>query len=159
MGLYSIYGPTWSQCCSYVDGLYTCTCISHPRAMCSIHPCASKKTSRFRSVPFHFSSRFNRSGPFHTVLFTSVLTVYRGQTVLALGVNSSAIHCVHWRSIARLFSTTTSRDGFLPTMKRPTGRALSRSSLLGYVRGLEETGALTLTCISTLHYRMYYIFR
>ena len=42
------------------------------------------------SVPFRFSSRFNRSGPFRTVPFTSVLTVYRGQTVLALGMNSSA---------------------------------------------------------------------
>ena len=36
---------------------------------------ASKKTSRFRSVFFPF---------------TSVLTVYHGQTVLALGVNLSA---------------------------------------------------------------------
>ena len=36
-----------------------------------------------KKVPFY--SRFNRSGPFR-----SVLTVYRGQTVLALGMNSSA---------------------------------------------------------------------
>ena len=42
-----------------------------------------KKTFRFGSVPFLFP--FNRSGP-----FTSVLTVYHGQTVLALGVNLSA---------------------------------------------------------------------
>ena len=40
----------------------------------------SKKTSRFRSVFI----------PVSTVPFTSVLTVYRGQTVLALGMNSSA---------------------------------------------------------------------
>ena len=42
------------------------------------------------SVPFRFSSRFNRYGPFRTVPFTSVLTVYREQTVLAPGMNSSA---------------------------------------------------------------------
>ena len=28
------------------------------------------------------------------------------------------IHCVRWRSIARLFSTTISRDGFFPAMRR-----------------------------------------
>ena len=32
-------------------------------------------------------------------------------------------------------------------MRRATGRALSRSSLLVYVQGLEEMGALALTCI------------
>ena len=43
-----------------------------------------------------------------------------------------------------------------PTMRRATGLALSRSSLLGYVRGLEETGALALTSIF-LRFIMYYI--
>ena len=43
-----------------------------------------------------------------------------------------------------------------PTMRRATGCALSRSSLLGYVRGPEEMGALSLVFF-TLHYRMYYI--
>ena len=50
-----------------------------------------------RSVPFFFQFQPFRSGPFHSgpfrsVPFTSVLvlTVYRGQTVLALGMNSSA---------------------------------------------------------------------
>ena len=44
-------------------------------------------------------------------------------------------------------------------MRRATGRALSRSSLLGSVRGLEETGRSRLLVFSTLHYLMYYIFR
>ena len=43
-----------------------------------------------------------------------------------------------------------------PTMRRATSRALSRSSWLGYVWGLEETGALALIVFFTLHYRMYY---
>ena len=46
---------------------------------------ASKKKPRFHSVPFFFPFQ-----PFRSVPFTSVLTVYRGQTVLALGMNSSA---------------------------------------------------------------------
>ena len=37
----------------------------------------------YRSVPF-------RSVPYRSVPFTSVLIVYRGQAVLALGMNSSA---------------------------------------------------------------------
>ena len=48
--------------------------------------------------------------------------------------------------MARLISTITSRDGF--------GRALSRSSLLRDVRGLEETGALALTCIIDNYYTL-----
>ena len=45
-----------------------------------------------------------------SVPFTSVLTVCRRQT---LGMNSSAkFTACRWRSIAQLFSTTRSRDGF-----------------------------------------------
>ena len=36
-------------------------------------------------------------------------------------------------------------------MRRATGRALLRSSLLGYVRGLEEMEALALTGYTHLH--------
>ena len=76
------------------DGSITCTCTV-----------GVKKKFPF---PFRFSSSFCCSVP-----FTSVLTVCRGQTVLALGMNSSAkFTACHWRSIARLFSTTRSRDGF-----------------------------------------------
>ena len=45
----------------------------------------SLKKSISRSVPFFFPFQ-----PFRSVPFTSVLTVYRRQTVLALGMNSSA---------------------------------------------------------------------
>ena len=48
------------------------------------------KKAPFRSVPFFFPFQPFRSVPFRSVPFTSVLTVYRGQTVLALGMNSSA---------------------------------------------------------------------
>ena len=50
-------------------------------------------------------------------------------------------------------------------MRRVTGHALSRYSLLGYVRGLGTCRASRrrerscLLLFSTLHYRMYYIFR
>ena len=108
-----------------------------------------KKNSRFRSVPFFFPFQPFRSVPFRSLPYRSVH--FRSNhlpwanSFSAIHEFVCKIHCVRWRSIARLFSTTTSRDG--STMRRATGRALSRSSLLGYVRGLEETGALALTCI------------
>ena len=65
-----------------------CMCVSHTAPTNSEATVRVKKKPRFRSVlypvPFRFYSRFNRSVP-----FTSVLTVYRGQTVLALCMNSS----------------------------------------------------------------------
>ena len=97
-----------------------------------------KKTSHFRSVFLPVSTV-----PVRSVLYRSVP---RANSFSAMREYVGKIHCVRWRSIARLFSTTTSRDGFFPTMRRATGRALLRSSLLGYVQGLEETGALALTC-------------
>ena len=65
---------------------------------------ASKKTSRFRSVPFFF--RLNRSGHFRSNRLP------RANSFSARHEFVGKIHCVRWRSIARLFSTTTSRDGF-----------------------------------------------
>ena len=54
----------------------------------------SQKSSRFRSVHFR-SNRLPRANSFSA----------RHEFVCK-------IHCVRWRSIARLFSTTRSRDGF-----------------------------------------------
>ena len=123
------------------------TCVPHAvlnyNIICAI---CFKKTSRFRSVAFRFSSRFNCSGLVRSVHFRSNRLPW-ANSFSARREFVGKIHCVRWRSIARLFSTTTSRDGFFPTMRRTTGRALSRSSFLGYVWGLEETGALALTCI------------
>ena len=62
-------------------------------------------------VPFRFSSRFNRSGPFHSVHFRSN-RLPRANSFSARHEFVCKIHCVRWRSIARLFSTTRSRDGF-----------------------------------------------
>ena len=64
-----------------------------------------------RSVPFRFSSRFNRSGPFRSVHFRSN-RLPRANSFSARHEFVCKIHCVRWRSIARLFSTTRSRDGF-----------------------------------------------
>ena len=63
-----------------------CKCI---HVLYTVHTC-TVRVKKKAPIPFRFSSRFNRSGPVRSVPFTSVLTVYRGQTVLALGMNSSA---------------------------------------------------------------------
>ena len=42
------------------------------------------------SVPFFFPFQPFRSSPFHYIPFSSVLTVYRGQTVSLIGMNLSA---------------------------------------------------------------------
>ena len=97
----------------------------------------------FRSVQFFFPFQLFRSVPYGSVHFRS----NHLPRANSFSARREFAPCVRWRSIAQLFSTTTSRDGFFPTMRRATGRALSRSSLLGYVRGLEETGALALTYI------------
>ena len=101
----------------------------------------------FRSVSLPFSTVPVRSVPFRTVPFTSVPynRLPRANSFSAGHEFVCKIHCVCWRYIARLFSTIRSEMG--PTMRRATGRALLRSSLLGHVRGLGETGALALTCI------------
>ena len=101
----------------------------------------------FRSVPFRSVFHPVFSVPFRSVHFRSVhfrsnrFPPAPGQTVLALGMNSSAkfTACVG----GALRDYFRSRGGFF----LPCGRAISRSSLLGCVRGLEETGALALTCI------------
>ena len=70
----------------------------------------------FRSVPFFipflpFLSVPFRSIPFRSVHFCSN-RLPRVNSFSARHEFVCKIHCVRWRSIARLFSTTRSRDGF-----------------------------------------------
>ena len=131
--LYTLYlGGTVPWCFRNWTGIFVMR-LSH------VYTVGIKKSCRF--VPF-----FIPFFPFRSVPFRSN-RLPRANSFSARHEFVCKIHCVRWRSIARLFSTTRSRDGFFPTMRRATGRALSRSSLLGCVRGLEETGALALTCI------------
>ena len=60
------------------------------RCTCMYSTSQKKAPFPFCSVPFFFPFQPFRSVSFRSVPFTSVLTVYRGQTVLALGMNSSA---------------------------------------------------------------------
>ena len=86
----------------------------------------SQKKPRFRAVPFRFISRsvpfffpFHpfRSVPFRSVPFRSVHSVHFHSNRLPRANSFSArhefvckIHCVRWRSIARLFSTTIDEE-------------------------------------------------
>ena len=112
--------------------------------------CTLERYSRHQKklpVPFRFSSRFCRSVQFRSFLFTSVLTVCRGQTVLALGMNSSAKFTACVGEALRDYFQRLDQEVVFSYLRRATGSALSRSSLLGCVRGPGETGALALTCI------------
>ena len=70
----------------------------------------------FRSVPFFIPFLPFRSVPFRSIPFRSVH--FRSNRLPRVNSFSARhefvckIHCVRWRSIARLFSTTRSRDGF-----------------------------------------------
>ena len=71
----------------------------------------SKKSSRFRSVPFFFPFQPFRSVPYRSVHFCSNRLPW-ANSFSARHEFVCKIHCLCWRSIARLFSTTRSRDGF-----------------------------------------------
>ena len=101
----------------------TCTCLYSACLILLIYLCTVRVKKSPVSVPFRFSSRFNRSVPFRFVHFHSN-RLPRANSFSARHEFVCKIHCVRWRSIARLFSTTRS-----------------------------------LLVFSTLHYRMYYIFR
>ena len=65
----------------------------------------------FRSVSFFFPFQPFRSVPYRSVHFRSN-RLPRANSFSARHEFVCKIHCVRWRSIARLFSTTRSRDGF-----------------------------------------------
>ena len=65
----------------------------------------------FHSVFFPVSTVPVRSVPYHSIHFRSN-RLPRANSFSARHEFVCKIHCVRWRSIARLFSTTRSRDGF-----------------------------------------------
>ena len=95
--------------------VYTCT------STCTVRVKKSPVSVPVRSVFLPVSTVPVRSVPFRSVPFRSVpfRSVHFRSNRLPQANSFSArhefvckIHCVRWRSIARLFSTTRSRDGF-----------------------------------------------
>ena len=106
--------------------------------------------------PFRFSSRFCRSVP-----FTSVLTVCHGQTVLALGMNSSAKFTVCVGEALRDYFQRLDQEMVFSYHEKGYGPRPIALFIAGVRAGPRGDGSARayLYFLCFIIYRMYYIFR